>query len=119
MSTTSLTKIRPLASGVPTAMLGLLLTLSPWAMSFEPSAAIYRDGVWAKTYVHDDSYRVRETFILFGLLAGASSLVSAFRLVRGDRSYSVNLTTASVLAACLTLGWCLYPYWTNGVYQAY
>jgi hypothetical protein len=100
-------------------MLGLLLILSPSAMAFAPSAAIYRDGVWAKTYVHDDSYQLRETFIVFGLAAGALSLVAGLRSIRRDRSCSLIITTGSVLAACLTLGWCLYPYWINGVYQAY
>lgn len=104
---------------IPPAALGSLLVLAPWAITFRPPEPVYRDGVWAKTYTQHPTYEIRTALIVGGLVVGSAAAAASAVTISYRGNLSQSVTGISIAGASLSVGWCLYPYWVNGLYSAY
>ena len=103
---------------LPIAVLTLLLLLSPLAISFEPRG-VHRSGLVPQVSARDMNNGARTIVIAAGLIGACLAALAAS--LRVTRTGAVLGTTTSLAAAVLSvaLGWCLFPYWANGVYVAH
>lgn len=101
-------------------ILFLVLLASPYAMTFTPYERIYTEGVWNTPFDSDPLYLLRAGLITAGWLAGFLSFVS---LVWGlsQRNWKGRdlVLEASITLCSLSIGWAAFPYWINGLFQAY
>lgn len=111
-------------------ILGLLLVVAPYAMSFAPYESIYTYGAWHTPFHLDPLYRIRAILIGLGIISGAFSVLLLISVLirkllwQGDvvlqtRNASDLILQMSMALCSATIGWGAYPYWVNGVYQAY
>lgn len=103
-----------------TALLVLTISLGLFAMTLTPYWKIYTDGVWHTQFRLDPLYPVRRSLMIFGLAACAlSPCLLAYEIVKNKwRGNDVILHLSMVLLTC-TIGWAAFPYWANGLFQAY
>jgi hypothetical protein len=104
----------------------LLLMTSPYAMSFLPYEGIYADGVWKAPFHLDPLYYMRASLIWGGLLAGLICLILLFwelgnasNLILQPSLVREVILDTSVTLCSLTIGWAAFPYWVNGMFQAF
>lgn len=98
----------------------LMLALTPYAITFSPYVGIYTDGVWFTSLDLDPLYWVRVSLIIFGLLGAILSLVFlTWEIVRGGWKGSDLILQLSMVLCSLSIGWRSFPYWVNGMFQAY
>lgn len=101
----------------------ILLSLSlvaPYAMSFTPYEKIYSDGIWNTPFHLDPLFPVRVVLIVAGWLGGILSLILCLReWLNKHRSKSDKVFLMSMALCSLSIGWAAFPYWVNGMFQAY
>ena len=104
----------------------LLVIIAPLAMTFTPYEGILEDGVWSAQFQLDPLNRLRIILISLGLVSACVSVALLFReLVKAANevlqvSLAQNLVTKTSFTLCsLTIGWAAFPYWINGVFQAF
>jgi hypothetical protein len=98
----------------------LLLIAAPYAMSLTPYERIYTDGVWKAPLHSDPLYPVRTILILGGLVAAVFSVsLLVWELAKGRATASCRILQASMALFSLQIGWLAFPFWVNGVFQAY
>jgi len=105
-------------------ILGSLVALGIWAMTFTPYEAVYTRGVWGTDFHLDPQCRLRATLIGVGLAGGTLSvslllLAFSIKVIRGDEEEGELPLQASVTLASMVIGWIAFPYWVNGVFQAF
>lgn len=112
---------RAAGAGIPLVSLLLLLgllALTPYAMSFEPYAGIYEEGVAATDHTADTLWGRRVALVAFGLVATGVAEVEFLRVFRRrPRDLFAVVAAGAVLLAVAVLGWRSYPYWATGVYR--
>ena len=103
-----------------TALLATSVVLGLFAMSFTPYEKIYSDGVWHTQFNLDPLYPMRQSLMIFGLIACLSGpAFLAYEIVRKNgRGIDLVLHLSMILLTC-TIGWAAFPYWANGMFQAY
>lgn len=110
---------RPPLPWVTLLLLGVLLALAPYALTFTPFQGIYTAGVYEAPYDTDPRHALRVALVVFGLCATAAASLEGVVLVRGRPALPSILTFAAAWFACAVLGWRSFPYWVTGVYAAY
>lgn len=101
-----------------------LVLVGFYAMTFTPYDGIYGSGVWGTDFSLDPRYGIRAALITTGLVGGALSvftllLAISVKLIRRDlRAGDLPLQAAMSLVS-LCVGWLMFPYWVNGVFQAF
>lgn len=113
-------------SSVQGALLCLILLLSPVAMTFGPYEGIYTQENWRDALRLDPLYLVRAFLISGAMIAGVLSTgLLVVDLVRNvnvvlQPDLGARLILQGSMAMCsLSVGWAAFPYWVNGVFQAY
>jgi len=101
-----------------------LTLLGLYAMTFTPYDGVSSRGVWGTDFRLDPKYHVRAALIVVGLLGGAVSLLTLLlpimlKLIRRRPIERDLPLQASMSLASLCIGWLMFPYWTNGVFQAF
>jgi len=100
-------------------LLVVMVILALFCMLFKPYGGIYVDGVWRAAYTLDPLYPLRVVLILAGLAGGVISIgLLVWETARAGESIDLNLQLSMTLAS-LAIGWAAFPYWVNGVFQAY
>jgi hypothetical protein len=107
---------------IQTALLAPLLLAAPFAMSFTAYERICSDV----PIQADTLYGVRATFIIGGLIASTLSvaaliweLIKRFNEIIEPRMVRDLVLQASMAMRSVSVGWAAFPYWVNGVFQAY
>jgi hypothetical protein len=100
------------------SILGVLLVLSPLAMSLQPYQEIDRDGVGSLTYTENPSYGWRAALIGTGLLASLCTAVLASLAIARSPTSPHSIQQVSMALTCWAIGWRSYPYWVNGAFGA-
>jgi uncharacterized protein with PQ loop repeat len=99
-------------------LVAVLLALAPYAMSLRPFEGIYADGVYRTAHTTDALFMQRFALVILGLSA---AIVTFWRfvvsLIRTPKSIMDIAPLAAAALACAVVGWRLYPYWVEGVYQ--
>lgn len=99
-------------------ILGLLLLSAPYAMSFTPYERIATDGVWNAPIRLDPMYSIRAGLIIGGLVCALSSFsLLLYTIIK--RCGSDLILRASLTLCSIYIGWAVFPYWVNGMFQAY
>jgi hypothetical protein len=111
-------KLTPLF--LQTLLLILTISLGLFAMTFTPYEKIYIDGAWYTQFDLDPLYAVRRCLMIYGFVVCIlSPCLLAYELIRKKwRGNDIVLHLSMVLLSC-TIGWAAYPYWVNGMFQAY
>lgn len=102
-----------------------MILLAPLATLFTPYEGIF-EGNWRGSLHMDSLYHLRAGLIIAGMVAAVVSvglvvveLVKRFNVVL-EPIDGTNLVLQMSMAICsLSLGWAAFPYWINGVFQAY
>lgn len=107
-------------------VLVVMLLLTPYAMTFSPYEGIYTDKAWPATLHLDPLYPVRAGLIVGGLIGAVLSVaLLIWELIRKstqvlEMSMGSDLILQMSITICsLSIGWAAFPYWVNGVFQAY
>lgn len=101
-------------------ILALMLILTPYAMTFTPYEGIYSEGVWNTPFHLDPLYTLRASLIATGLLAGFLSFVLlVWEIIRNNWRGSDFILQISMTLCSLSIGWAAFPYWVNGMFQAF
>lgn len=101
-------------------MFSLLVVTSPFALSFTPYPRIFTDGVWNAPFQSDPIFPIRAGFIIGGMLAAIlSAYLLVWEIAKGKENASVRVLQASMALCSLQIGWVAFPYWVNGIFQAY
>jgi hypothetical protein len=101
-------------------ILALMLMVMPYAMTLMPYEGVYNyEGQYPRLDL-DHLYVLRAGLIIAGLLGAILSLVFLGwgLLGRGKTGSGVVLQISmAICSSCI--GWAAFPYWVNGVFQAY
>jgi hypothetical protein len=105
-------------------ILGVLVILGIYAMTFTPYEAVFAKGVWGTDFRLDPQFRLRATLIGTGLAGAALSvlvllLAFSLKVIRGDEEEGDFPLQAAVTLVSMSIGWLAFPYWVNGVFQAF
>jgi hypothetical protein len=107
---------------IQSALLFSLLVASPFAMSFTAYQGICNN----MPLQADPLYTLRATLIIAALIVALLSLTlliwylvkTRHQILHTDMADGVALQMSMTICS-LTIGWVAFPYWVNGVYQAY
>lgn len=102
-------------------VLGALLLLTPLALALKPSSEILGDGVWAGTYVQSSGFPLRAALVAIGLFAPVVvAAVTTMSFLHDSPAIAAQrlILNLSVFCATFAVGWRMFPYWVNGVFQA-
>src|SRR5215471_6720363 len=113
-------------SNLQAVILAMLVIAAPFAMSMTPYEGIYDSGVWKAQFHMDPLNPTRVILIVAGLVASCASVGSlVWELSRAaNQILELKMLEHLVLKTSITLcsisiGWAAFPYWVNGVFQAY
>jgi hypothetical protein len=94
--------------------------LTPYAMTFKPYGQIYQDGIWGTTFELDPLYWVRAGLIITGMVGATLSVILLIWVLnRTDLEGPDLFSQISGTLCSLSIGWVLFPYLVNGMFQAY
>src|SRR6266498_4822006 len=100
-------------------LLLVLLVMGLICMFFKPYEGVYATGVWHATYTLDPLYPIRAVLIAVGLAGGVISIgLLIWKILTGGEAVDLHLQLSMTLAS-LAIGWAAFPYWVNGIFQAY
>jgi len=105
-------------------ILSVLVVLGIYSMTFTPYEAVYARGVWGTDFHLDPYYNLRAVLIGAGLAGGALSvllllLALSLKVIRADEGQGDFPLQAAVTLVSISIGWLAFPYWINGVFQAF
>lgn len=113
-------RIQTICVWLQSFLLLALLLATPFAMKFTAFDRIFLDGAWGAPQSEDPLHSMRVVLVLGGLAASVTSFQSLLGCFLADPANSKPIIlSASLALSTLSVGWKNFPYWVNGVYQAY
>lgn len=115
-------KVTPLS--LQKIVLSFLVITAPFAMTFTPYEGSYTSEMSSAEFQLDSLYYVRAGLIIAGMIAAVTSLFALLwgvvkGVTHGPWKEDDILLQISMTICSFSVGWAAFPYWINGVFQAY